>query len=66
MQWLTNGPGSRNHPASEVYVTGTFDDWAKSVKLERKGDGYEKLVELPQSEHKILYKVRTILRSFRL
>ncbi|KAL8794560.1 MAG: hypothetical protein Q9195_002895 [Heterodermia aff. obscurata] len=45
-----------DHPASEVYVTGTFDDWAKSVKLERKGDGYEKLVELPQSEQKILYK----------
>ena len=34
------------------------------MKLERKGDGYEKVVELPQSEQKILYKVRNIFRSF--
>ncbi|KAI9813316.1 MAG: hypothetical protein M1827_004258 [Pycnora praestabilis] len=44
------------HPASEVYVTGTFDDWAKSVKLEKKGDVFEKLVELPEAEDKIYYK----------
>ena len=47
----------RDHPASEVYVTGTFDDWAKSVKLEKKGDFFEKLVELPQAAEKIYYKV---------
>ena len=41
-------------------MTGTFDDWAKSVKLEKKGDGFEKLVDLPPSEDRILYKVRMI------
>ena len=41
-------------------MTGTFDDWAKSVKLEKKGEGFEKLVDLPQSEEKILYKVRNL------
>lgn len=54
---------ARDHPAGEVYVTGTFDDWAKSVKLEKKGEGFEKLVDLPPSEDKILYKVRKFLRS---
>ncbi|KAK4694698.1 hypothetical protein P7C71_g2929, partial [Lecanoromycetidae sp. Uapishka_2] len=44
------------HPAREVYVTGTFDDWARSVKLESKGKHFEKLVELPLSEGKIHYK----------
>ena len=48
----------RHHPAQEVYVTGTFDDWAKSVKLENKGEHFEKLVELPLSKEKIFYKVR--------
>jgi len=48
----------RDHPADEVYVTGTFDDWAKSVKLEKKdGNLHEKLVELPQATEKIYYKV---------
>ena len=56
--------GTRDHPASEVYVTGTFDDWAKSVKLEKKGDGFEKLVELPPSEDRILYKVGIFPRCF--
>lgn len=46
-----------HHPAQEVYVTGTFDDWAKSVKLENKGEHFEKLVELPLSNEKIFYKV---------
>ena len=39
-------------------MTGTFDDWAKSVKLENKGEHFEKLVELPLSKEKIFYKVR--------
>ena len=39
-------------------MTGTFDDWAKSVKLEKKsGSLHEKLVELPNTEEKIYYKV---------
>ncbi|SLM41227.1 Immunoglobulin E-set [Lasallia pustulata] len=47
----------RNYPASEVFVSGTFDDWAKSVKLEKKGeDLHEKLVELPRADEKIHYK----------
>ncbi|MCJ1471544.1 hypothetical protein MMC13_000184 [Lambiella insularis] len=45
------------HPAKEVHVTGTFDDWSKSVLLEKKGGGlHEKLVELPQADEKIYYK----------
>ncbi|KAJ6166721.1 hypothetical protein N7470_002168 [Penicillium chermesinum] len=33
--------------ASEVFVTGTFDDWGKTVKLDRVGDVFEKEVTLP-------------------
>lgn len=48
----------REQPANEVYVTGTFDDWAKSVRLEKKRqDLFEKVVELPQTEENIYYKV---------
>ncbi|KAE8844476.1 hypothetical protein PTNB85_02741 [Pyrenophora teres f. teres] len=37
------------HSANEVYVTGTFDDWRKTVKLEKAEDGvFKKTVELPQ------------------
>ncbi|PYH43550.1 carbohydrate-binding module family 48 protein [Aspergillus saccharolyticus JOP 1030-1] len=42
--------------ANEVYVTGTFDDWGKTVRLDRNGDVFEKEVELPASEEKIQYK----------
>lgn len=49
----------RDHPASEVYVTGTFDDWARSVKLEKKATSFEKRVELPTADEKIYYKVRS-------
>lgn len=41
-------------------MTGTFDDWAKSVKLEKKGDRFEKLLDLPQTEEKTFYKVRGV------
>ncbi|KAJ8612499.1 hypothetical protein MRB53_037428 [Persea americana] len=44
------------HPAGEVYVTGTFDDWAKTEKLERHGDAFQKTVTLPSAKQKILYK----------
>ena len=48
------------HPAKEVFVTGTFDSWGKSVKLDEKDGGlHEKEVTLPKSEDKILYKVRS-------
>lgn len=50
--------GNRDHAATEVYVTGTFDDWAMSVKLDQKdGNRFEKLVELPQVDENIYYKV---------
>ncbi|KAL9584657.1 MAG: hypothetical protein Q9212_001993 [Teloschistes hypoglaucus] len=44
-----------DHPADEVYVTGTFDDWAKSVKLEKEDGVFVKQVELPLGQT-ILYK----------
>ncbi|KAF1813397.1 hypothetical protein P152DRAFT_502765 [Eremomyces bilateralis CBS 781.70] len=42
--------------ATEVFVTGTFDDWKKSIQLEKKGDVFEKTVELPKLNENILYK----------
>jgi hypothetical protein len=47
-----------DHPASEVYVTGTFDGWKKTEKLEKVGDRFEKLVQLDDASQKIDYKVR--------
>ncbi|EXJ89919.1 hypothetical protein A1O3_02986 [Capronia epimyces CBS 606.96] len=45
------------HPnASDVHVTGTFDNWGKSEKLNKVGDVWEKDVELSQADNKILYK----------
>ncbi|TVY82719.1 hypothetical protein LSUE1_G003189 [Lachnellula suecica] len=44
------------HPASEVYVTGTFDDWSKSEKLIKTGDVFEKDVTLSSAAEKIYYK----------
>ena len=41
-----------------MFVTGTFDDWGKTVRLEPTDHGFEKEVSLPLSEEKILYKVR--------
>ncbi|KAL9597160.1 MAG: hypothetical protein Q9219_005326 [cf. Caloplaca sp. 3 TL-2023] len=46
---------NRNHTADQVYVTGTFDDWAKSIKLDKQGEGFAKRVELPLGQ-KIAYK----------
>ncbi|KAH8725935.1 kinase-like domain-containing protein [Phaeosphaeriaceae sp. PMI808] len=36
-------------PAQEVYVTGTFDNWSKSVKLEEVNGIFTKTVSLPQA-----------------
>jgi len=44
------------HPAEDVHVTGTFDNWTKSVELKKGDTGFEKLVSLPSSTDKILYK----------
>ncbi|KAJ5808511.1 hypothetical protein N7474_009780 [Penicillium riverlandense] len=42
--------------ANEVYVTGTFDDWGKTVQLDRVGDIFLKEVSLPATSDKIQYK----------
>ncbi|KAH8423906.1 carbohydrate-binding module family 48 protein [Aspergillus melleus] len=44
------------HDANEVYVTGTFDDWGKTVQLEKKGDFFEKEVHLSPTDEKLHYK----------
>ncbi|KAF9882310.1 hypothetical protein CkaCkLH20_00346 [Colletotrichum karsti] len=46
----------RAHPAEEVYVTGTFDNWTKSEKLDKVGNLFEKTVTLPEASEKIYYK----------
>jgi hypothetical protein len=38
-----------------VFVTGTFDDWKRSVKMEKEGGIFKKTVELPKQ--KVEYKV---------
>ncbi|KAF9889147.1 hypothetical protein FE257_007636 [Aspergillus nanangensis] len=42
--------------ADEVFVTGTFDDWGKTIRLDRKGNVFEKEVQLPLTDEKIQYK----------
>ncbi|KAI9824925.1 MAG: hypothetical protein M1832_001530 [Thelocarpon impressellum] len=44
------------HPAEEVYVTGTFDNWGKTVKLGKKGSLFEKTVHLSDTSESIYYK----------
>ncbi|EME83230.1 carbohydrate-binding module family 48 protein [Pseudocercospora fijiensis CIRAD86] len=44
------------HRNDVVYVTGTFDNWSKSVKLDKKDQVHEKRVNLPQTDGKIYYK----------
>lgn len=48
-----------DHPAKEVYVTGTFDDWSKSIQLVKRGLSWENNVDLPKAE-KVYYKVRLL------
>ncbi|KAJ5104006.1 hypothetical protein N7532_004535 [Penicillium argentinense] len=43
------------YDANEVFVTGTFDDWGKTVKLDRAGDSFAKTVSVPTGK-KIQYK----------
>lgn len=59
---LTKLCHDRDHPAEEVHVTGSFDDWGQTVQLEKKeGNRFEKLVELPDADKKIYYKVGDIV-----
>jgi len=44
------------YAAQEVYVTGDFDDWSKSIKLEKKGDSFNKTVTIHGEENRIHYK----------
>ncbi|KAH6719690.1 hypothetical protein BKA61DRAFT_667610 [Leptodontidium sp. MPI-SDFR-AT-0119] len=44
------------HPATEVFVTGTFDDWFKTILLDEVGDVFAKEILLPLSTEKIYYK----------
>ncbi|KAL2149168.1 hypothetical protein VTH82DRAFT_8516 [Thermothelomyces myriococcoides] len=44
------------HDAEQVYVTGTFDDWTKSERLERVGQVLQKTVTFPDSVDKVFYK----------
>jgi hypothetical protein len=37
------------HSANDVFVTGTFDDWRKTVKLEKEDGIFKKTVELPKT-----------------
>ena len=53
----------RPHNAEEVYVTGTFDNWTKSERLDRVGQSFQKTVTLPESDAKIFYKVRKPILS---
>jgi hypothetical protein len=39
-------------------VTGTFDDWGKTEKLNKVGNTFEKEVHLSDASVKVLYKVR--------
>ncbi|CAK7270519.1 Cruciform DNA binding protein [Sporothrix epigloea] len=40
----------------EVYVTGTFDNWSKTMQLDKVGDVFQKSVELQDASKKIYYK----------
>ncbi|KAI9883863.1 MAG: hypothetical protein M1823_004354 [Watsoniomyces obsoletus] len=44
------------HPASEVFVTGTFDDWGMTIQLDKKGDHFEKRVHLSDPNKAVHYK----------
>lgn len=39
-------------------MTGTFDNWTKSQKLNRVDGSFEKEVQLSSAQDKIYYKVR--------
>ena len=58
LKGLLTHPLPRPHPANDVHVTGTFDDWGKTEKLEKVGEVFEKEVTLPSADEKYYYKVR--------
>ena len=46
-------------------MTGTFDDWGKTQKLEKVGSHFEKNVKLSKINEKIYYKVCAELQRSR-
>jgi hypothetical protein len=48
---------SWEHPAGEVYVTGDFDDWKQTIKLEKEGSIFKKTVDLPKAKHQYKFVV---------
>jgi len=49
---------NRPHPAGEVLITGTFDEWRGSIKLCKNESGlFTALVDLSDAE-KVHYKVK--------
>ncbi|UNI15647.1 Cruciform DNA binding protein [Purpureocillium takamizusanense] len=44
------------HPAEEAFVTGTFDNWQKTVKLEKRDGVFQQKVDIAHPLHKIYYK----------
>ncbi|KAG4431687.1 hypothetical protein IFR05_012832 [Cadophora sp. M221] len=44
------------YPATEVFVTGTFDNWSKTILLDKAGDLFAKEVLLPLPTENIYYK----------
>lgn len=46
------------HAGVEVYVTGAFDNWKKSVKLEKRKGIFEKVVKLPKKTHIVQVRCR--------
>ncbi|KJZ72461.1 hypothetical protein HIM_08130 [Hirsutella minnesotensis 3608] len=44
------------HDAEEAFVTGTFDNWRKSIRLEKKNGIFQRTVELDDTPDKIYYK----------
>lgn len=59
LPWIADPGSSHSRPynANEVFVTGTFDDWGRTVKLDQKGDVFEKEVDIPVTGEKVHYKV---------
>jgi nitrate reductase cytochrome c-type subunit len=44
-------------------VTGTFDNWSKSERLDRVGQVFQKTVTFSDSSEKVFYKVSQLLHS---
>lgn len=44
-------------------MTGDFDNWTKSIKLDKVGTGFEKTVEIKDASQKIYYKVGLCARQ---